>query len=35
MVSLLYNEYRFFPGGKLRPGRADHSSACSAVVMEE
>jgi hypothetical protein len=34
--SLLYNEYRVFPGGKLRPGRAaDHSPASSAVVMEE
>ena len=28
--------YRFFPGGKLRPGRAaDHSPTSSAAVMEE
>jgi hypothetical protein len=34
--SLLYNEYRVFPGGKVRPGRAaDHSPPSSAVVMEE
>ena len=30
------NGYQFFPGGKLRPGRAaDHSSPSSAAVMEE
>jgi hypothetical protein len=34
--SLLYNGYRVFPGGKVRPGRAaDHSPPCSAVVVEE
>ena len=34
--SLLYNGYRVFPGGKLRPGRdADHSPPSSAAVMEE
>jgi hypothetical protein len=34
--SLLYNEYRVFPGGKERPGRdADHSLPSSAVVMNE
>jgi hypothetical protein len=34
--SLLYNGYRVFPGGKLRPGRAgDHSPPCSAKVLEE
>ena len=34
--SLLYNGYRVFPGGKVRPGRAaDHSPPYSAVVMEE
>jgi hypothetical protein len=33
--SLLYNEYRVFPGGKERPGRgADPSSASSVVVMK-
>ena len=31
-----YNGYRFFPGGKVRPGRAaNHSPPSSAVVMEE
>ena len=31
--SLLYNEYRVFPGGKVRPGRdADPSSPSSAEV---
>jgi hypothetical protein len=31
--SLLYNEYRVFPGGKLRPGRdADPSPPSSAEV---
>ena len=35
-LSLLYNGYRVFPGGKERPGRAaDHSPISSAVVMEE
>ena len=30
------NGYRFFPGGKVRPGRAaDHSPPSSAAVMEE
>ena len=34
--SLLYNRYRVFPGGKVRPGRAaDHSLPSSAAVMEE
>ena len=34
--SLLYNGYRVFPGGKVRPGRAaDHSPPSSAVIMEE
>jgi len=34
--SLLYNGYRVFPGGKLRPGRAaDHSPLSSAAVMEQ
>ena len=34
--SLLYNGYRVFPGGKVRPGRAaDHSPPSSATVMEE
>jgi len=33
---LLYNGYRVFPGGKVRPGRAaDHSPPSSATVMEE
>jgi len=31
--SLLYNGYRFFPGGKVRPGRdADPSPLSSAEV---
>jgi hypothetical protein len=35
-TSLLYNGYRVFPGGKVRPGRdADHSPPSSAEVMEE
>ena len=35
-LSLLYNRYRVFPGGKVRPGRAaDHSPPSSAAVMEE
>src|SRR5215470_11895666 len=34
--SLLYNGYRVFPGGKVRPRRAaDHSSPSSAAVMEQ
>ena len=34
--SLLYNGYRIFPGGKVRPGRAaDHSLPSSATVMEQ
>ena len=34
--SLLYNGYRVFPGGKLRPRRdADHSPPSSAKVLEE
>ena len=34
--SLLYNGYRVFPGGKVRPERAaDHSLPSTAVVMEE
>ena len=34
--SLLYNGYRVFSGGKVRPGRAaDNSPPSSAAVMEE
>ena len=34
--SLLYNRYRVFPGGKVRPWRAaDHSPPSSAAVVEE
>ena len=34
--SLLYNRYRVFPGGKVRPGRAaDHSPPSSAAVIEQ
>jgi len=34
--SLLYNEYRVFPGGKEWPGRdADPSPPSSAVIMKE
>jgi hypothetical protein len=34
--SLLYNGYRVFLGGKVRPGRAAiHSPPSSAKVMEE
>jgi hypothetical protein len=34
--SLLYNGYRVFPEGKVRPGRdAVHSPPSSALVMEE
>ena len=36
LPSLLYNGYRVFAGGKVRPGRAaDHSSPSSAEVLEE
>ena len=32
----MYNGYRVFPGGNVRPGRAaDHSPSSSAAVMEE
>ena len=34
-LSLLYNGYRVFPGGKVRPGPADHSPPSIAAVMEE
>jgi hypothetical protein len=35
-LSLLYNRYRIFPGGKVRPGcAANHSPPSSAEVMEE
>ena len=35
-ISLLYNGYRDFLGGKVRPERAaDHSPPSSATVMEE
>ena len=35
-LSLFYNGYRVFPGGKVRPGRAtDHSPPSSAEVLEE
>ena len=34
--SFLYNGYRFFPGGKERPGRdADTSPSSSAMVKKE
>jgi hypothetical protein len=34
--SLVYNGYRVFPGGKVRPGRAaDHSPPSSAEILEE
>ena len=34
--SLLYNGYRVFPEGKVRPGRAaDHSRPSGTAVMEE
>ena len=34
--SPLYNGYRVFPGGKVRPRRAaDHSPPSSAVVVKE
>jgi hypothetical protein len=34
-LSLLYNGYRVFPGGKERPGRdADPSPPSSAVLMK-
>ena len=36
LPNLLYNGYRVFPGGKVRPGRAaHHSRPSSAAVMEE
>jgi len=36
LCSLLYDGYRFFPGGEVRPGFAtDHSPPSSAAVMEE
>jgi len=36
VLSLLYNVYRVFPGGKVGPGRAaDHLPPSSAVVIEE
>jgi len=36
LPSLLYNGYRVFPGGKVRPRRAaDHSPSSSAAVMEQ
>jgi len=35
-LSLLYNGYQVFSGGKLRPGRAAvHSPPSSAEVLEE
>jgi hypothetical protein len=35
-MSLLYNGYRVFPGGKVRPGRAaDYSPPSSAEALEE
>ena len=34
--SLLYNGYRVFPMGKVKPGRAaDHSPPSSVTVMKE
>jgi len=34
--SLLYNGYRVFPEGKVRPGHAvDHSPTSSAAVIKE
>jgi hypothetical protein len=36
MFSLLYNGYRVFLGGKVRPGiAADRSPPSTAMVMEE
>ena len=36
LPSLLYDGYRVFRGGKVRPGRdADHSPPSSAKVLEE
>jgi len=36
LPSLLYNEYRVFLGGKVRPGRdADHSLPSSVAFIEE
>jgi len=35
-TTLLYNGYRVFPGGKVRPGRdAEPSPSSSAEVLEE
>jgi len=35
-TSLLYNGYRVFPGGKVRPGPdAEHLPPSSAEVLEE
>jgi hypothetical protein len=35
-LSFLYNGYRVFPRGKVRPGRAaEHSPPSSAEVLEE
>jgi hypothetical protein len=35
-MSRLYNGYRVFPGGKVRPGRAaNHSPPSSTEVLEE
>jgi hypothetical protein len=34
--SFLYNKYRLFPGGELRPGReSDHSPLSSVEVLAE
>ena len=33
--SLLYNGYQVFPGGYVRPGRADHSPPSNVAVIEE
>jgi len=36
IIIIIYNEYRVFPGGKVRLGRAaDHSPTSSVAVMEE
>ena len=36
IIIIIYNEYRVFPGGKVRLGRAaDHSPPSSVAVMEE
>ena len=35
-ISYIYNGYRVYLGGKVRPGRAaDHSPPSSAAVMEQ